>query len=462
VINANGKTVGGVSKDVTALKAETASQWVNVKYPPAPLVAAIGNGVADDYTVIQAIIDAVSVSGGTVFLPAGTFLISQALSLKSGVNLVGQSVYITTLKTATNTINAIECVSGINWSSIKDLGIKSPSVGTSNTAIKYNDDNGGAENRIENVDMYKFYYGVSARDNWYSNTINCVKIWYPYIAFYFVYKTIGASINNTVSNVYIHQPSYVAVTIVSFKRLTMININVDTTLFPSGCSIDGNSLVSLIGCNFEGSAVTSGGYIVMVRGASAATLINCQLTPASSVATGYGLRIESASTMVTTINVSISTVANFRQVYTANYANSIFTNLSPNITDISNATGANAAALVNNLNGPKSANSQTIDLSGTQQDFIILSPTVGIRLKSVKLVYNEATSVDAGVVVTIKTSNARTISTITTEVSKAIYTSTIGTLTNAAVDAGTSLVVSCPGAKVGIGNCQVIVEYWNE
>lgn len=80
--------------DITAQLAETANHFdsmvINVKFPPSPLVAAVGDGVADDTAAIQACIDyvAASLNGGVVYLPTGTYLIKSLLQ-KAHVSIVG-------------------------------------------------------------------------------------------------------------------------------------------------------------------------------------------------------------------------------------------------------------------------------------------------------------------------------------------------------------------------------------
>lgn len=50
---------------------------------------AIGDGVNDDTGAIQAAIDAASVNGGMVFMPAGKYLVTKSISVKPGVSLQG-------------------------------------------------------------------------------------------------------------------------------------------------------------------------------------------------------------------------------------------------------------------------------------------------------------------------------------------------------------------------------------
>lgn len=64
---------------------------------------ALGNGVADDITSINSAITAVNgLGGGVLFFPAGTYLVSGAVSLKSKVHLQGSGVDVTTIKNTSN------------------------------------------------------------------------------------------------------------------------------------------------------------------------------------------------------------------------------------------------------------------------------------------------------------------------------------------------------------------------
>lgn len=68
---------------------ERFADWYNVKD-----YGAVGNGSTDDTAAIQAAITAAGVGGGTVWLPAGEYLVTSTLLMnKSGVNLRGDSMY---------------------------------------------------------------------------------------------------------------------------------------------------------------------------------------------------------------------------------------------------------------------------------------------------------------------------------------------------------------------------------
>ncbi|MCU0513084.1 MAG: glycoside hydrolase family 55 protein, partial [Anaerolineae bacterium] len=60
---------------------------------------ALGDGRADDTAAIQAAITALNVAGrGSLYLPAGTYLVSQALELLSNTNMYGDGMGATILK----------------------------------------------------------------------------------------------------------------------------------------------------------------------------------------------------------------------------------------------------------------------------------------------------------------------------------------------------------------------------
>ena len=69
---------------------------------------AVGDGVANDTVAIQAAINAVGSSGGTVYFPAGTYLISGIEMLYQGQRLVGDGKYRTVLKMSPSAVYGIK------------------------------------------------------------------------------------------------------------------------------------------------------------------------------------------------------------------------------------------------------------------------------------------------------------------------------------------------------------------
>lgn len=68
------------------LKVKGPRPWVDVTAAP---YSATGDGSTDDYAAIQAAINALSSSGGTVYFPIGTYIVGTALILRDYVWLVG-------------------------------------------------------------------------------------------------------------------------------------------------------------------------------------------------------------------------------------------------------------------------------------------------------------------------------------------------------------------------------------
>lgn len=68
--------------------------FINVKNPPAPLVGAKGDGIANDTAAIQAMIDYVAGKKTYLFFPGGTYSVNQ-LVMKTGVSLIGEDRYRT-------------------------------------------------------------------------------------------------------------------------------------------------------------------------------------------------------------------------------------------------------------------------------------------------------------------------------------------------------------------------------
>lgn len=68
---------------------------INVKDPP---YSAAGDDATDDTTAIRAAIAALPASGGIIFFPAGTYKITGALTITSGIELQGQGRDVTIIK----------------------------------------------------------------------------------------------------------------------------------------------------------------------------------------------------------------------------------------------------------------------------------------------------------------------------------------------------------------------------
>lgn len=90
---------------------------------------ATGNGSTDDTTSIQSAISAAAVNGGIVYFPAGTYLISAALTLVTGVSMQGLSSEVSIINQSSTTADAVDATDAASIS-ISELLIEGPSSGT--------------------------------------------------------------------------------------------------------------------------------------------------------------------------------------------------------------------------------------------------------------------------------------------------------------------------------------------
>ncbi|AGN33739.1 hypothetical protein PANG_00018 [Paenibacillus phage PG1] len=143
------------------------SRGINVKYPPAPLVGAKFDGITDDTTAIQNIINASPVNS-LIFLPVGTCLISN-LNVNKPVTIMGSGKTQTKLKVQSG--SGIIFASGNNSYAVQGLGIEA--VGAPKTDGTYGisgigtdlSPNGIGYTKIEDVQITGFDHGIHLEYN---------------------------------------------------------------------------------------------------------------------------------------------------------------------------------------------------------------------------------------------------------------------------------------------------------
>jgi hypothetical protein len=138
-------------------------------------------GATDSTAAIQAAINAVQLTGGTVYFPAGTYKISSALTISSGfVSLVG-SGRLSTLITTTSTTANILTIS-TSYVQVNNMSLTGPgaAVSTAGTAISATNCQGGS---FTNLYIANVFSGILL-----NNSTNClvqfvkvVNIYGPYI-----------------------------------------------------------------------------------------------------------------------------------------------------------------------------------------------------------------------------------------------------------------------------------------
>lgn len=92
---------------------------------------AVGNNSADDTAAIQATFSAASANGGgTVYIPAGTYMISAALTLPTAVSVVGEGMNISIIRQTNTSANVLYSADNYRYATIKDLQIVGPGSGS--------------------------------------------------------------------------------------------------------------------------------------------------------------------------------------------------------------------------------------------------------------------------------------------------------------------------------------------
>lgn len=115
---------------------------------------AIGNGEVDDTAAINAAIKKANILGGIVFLPAGTYLVSDALTpLGNGVEIRGQGPYSTVLRTTSTTADVITSTDSY-LVGVRDLQIESLVQRTAGAGIRFTRVEGYTIDNVRFIDPY--------------------------------------------------------------------------------------------------------------------------------------------------------------------------------------------------------------------------------------------------------------------------------------------------------------------
>lgn len=133
---------------------------------------ATGNGVTDDTTSIQAAINALSGTGGTVYFPVGTYITSQQINLVKNLNVIGAGQNASIIKSSvsgnatfgglTAPADVFRMTSPLNTSTavniyVANLGFQANGSSSTGAAI---DDIGGSFWQIERCQINGFKYGI--------------------------------------------------------------------------------------------------------------------------------------------------------------------------------------------------------------------------------------------------------------------------------------------------------------
>lgn len=234
---------------------------------------ATGNGVTNDRAAIQAAINAVPSTGGIVWFPSGTYVITTALTLKSGVTLAGVGINASIIKQTSTSADALSGVD-VNTVTIRDLQIQGPGSGTGNGLVLTRSVQANVRYiRLDNVYIRLFGVDGIAISNCIVSSFNQVVAENNGRHGFYLYGVIagaaGTSValdacfanTNTTTGFNLYNMAYTALTGCASEG------------HPTNYLIDTCQSVALVGCGSE--AMASGGTGYKLTGGFGLALVGC-------------------------------------------------------------------------------------------------------------------------------------------------------------------------------------------
>jgi hypothetical protein len=226
---------------VPVLSTRRSPAWYNVR-----AYGAVGDGVADDTAAIQAAVVALSATGGVLYFPTGTYLISMAIAITAdGVSVRGDGMHASHIVQTSTSEHGISFIkSGPRYSTIEDVWLTGPNSGTGDGIhIETTDTTASASIDIAHVFIEKFGRNGVDTDTLITSTFQDIRV-----------ATVGG----------------IGFNIFSGTSLTMIACYA-TGVGAQGYFLNGVSYSSLINCACD-SAVGDG-YVL--TGGTGNSLISC-------------------------------------------------------------------------------------------------------------------------------------------------------------------------------------------
>lgn len=118
---------------------------------------ALGNGSHDDTTAIQAAINALPTQGGTVYLPAGTYVITDAINLRNALRILGDGNSATVIYQTNTAKNGLQGTDILSLG-LEDFRLSGPTTGTG-CGISLTRVNDAATNYVVATNLYVRTFG---------------------------------------------------------------------------------------------------------------------------------------------------------------------------------------------------------------------------------------------------------------------------------------------------------------
>jgi len=83
-IDTYNQDMNNIAEHIDYMTCKIGDEFINIKYPPAPLVGCVGDNSTDDYEAFQEILD----NYGNIYIPDGDYIISKPLEISSGTHII--------------------------------------------------------------------------------------------------------------------------------------------------------------------------------------------------------------------------------------------------------------------------------------------------------------------------------------------------------------------------------------
>ncbi|MBK3573166.1 right-handed parallel beta-helix repeat-containing protein [Streptomyces sp. MBT65] len=343
--------------------------WINVRE-----LGAVGDGSTDDTTVIQSAIDTVNAAGGgTVYIPRGTYKLTDALTTKDNVWLKGDGIAATVLtQTATNK-------HGIQGSNLELVGfeglmVDGPGSGTGTgihldgTAIIYS-----FYVTMRNVMVRQFGdTGVLIDDPVTTDLYNVTSKENGAEGFYITCSDTGAvGTSTSLISCYAHNNAGNGFRLYNMAYSTFTGCASDNNV--NGYKIEACESVTLTGCGAEqnsgDSIQISGGNCISVFGAwlSESGTNGVHVTGSAHVVTLKGIKEFSSASTPTFIKVDSGSTVTVENCKSDTRSNSFAAGTTMVLSDTSlNQTIPGTLTVSGNVNGQAGVAANGIDISSVQ------------------------------------------------------------------------------------------------
>lgn len=433
---------------------------------------AVGDGVTDDYNALNnAMLVASGLGGGTVLLDAKTYLKSAALTLKEKCFIKGKGMYSTVIKNNAANINGInmESVAGTaKGGGISQLVLEGNASDTTNEGISFNATNGYGMAKIDQVRTKYFNKAFAGGDELWELRVTQFRMDQPISYGFYIVGSAATGSDNVFEKCYVNNVGNGAATGRSFQIQTACNKSIfinttfgDTSSTDTQWRIEGCRGVLIHGGNCEGFALATTKAAIETTSDSVVTIDGMVFQSIDGPGTGQAYLISATGTSIINVRGCYQYSGYTGTLYSMSLANTAIINHHGNSFNSSSYASAVPSGARLAYNGGKLLlHTPKIDLSGAAVTHFFNVPNRYGSLITAKLIYTEASSADAGILIEVgHPSDTNFLAELTSEVSKAINTVSSMTLNDSRIGAyNQPIVVTSPGGKTGTGEVIVVLE----